>query len=717
MAEDLPFSLQDLCLLEVINDLDSYPVELLSSLPHWLRYRLLNNLPVLDLCRLDHTPVARGVNTEEIWKSLPLPSQFYDENIPWNIPSCIPPGQRVRVPLAHAPFLLEPWVRHGTWYIGRYIVRPSDISNLDVEMAKAFQGIPKQFKSCDYAVVKHGEFLLTDTSRQRCLLKAAFHLLDRLEWIGNSSETYVRECKVIFEWLISSTDHKLLPKDKNQANLWSPLQTTALAKYQGVGGETQATPHRLLPIHTKEDPLELFSLLTQDCSLRPSEIALHGLALAKSVRKRFPDERRRGEFYYLLKEFLQSVVVLGLWGRTNEYDKTTLDDTCKAIIEGAVGDGTNCKLCVLYCREITKDDISIIKTFSPSLYRLPCDPGPPRYQGLSAFELFTSVSLQDLLPHLSALLQQQLMLKVVRLRLASQDNNLADVHKLFGTLSSLFLRPQFQALSIKMQEPVESRTSLLLLKGFLIAPCTHEQQLTYDMWCVHEGIEISGSEIASLDMKGESIPPCAVNHKTLLSCTYDVYRTFLLFPTIRLKDLDLTGKELLVFAQHPDIQISKLRLNLLDETFTDSMTSCDGIKVFLKLPTLIELTVYGGWNSTVCLGLAQGLEEQSKVGGSLCSISLCTNNNSRAIMCSGAEFQVLWGAIFSLPQLNNLELSICGRHMLEAVSRYEQDIYDSWRRVASNCQLKLVKCVYEGDARGSYEYSLLRKVSQYCHTL
>ena len=62
-----PLPLQDLCLLEAINDLDSYPVELLSSLPYWLHYRLLNNLPVLDLCRLDHTPIARGVDIDEIW--------------------------------------------------------------------------------------------------------------------------------------------------------------------------------------------------------------------------------------------------------------------------------------------------------------------------------------------------------------------------------------------------------------------------------------------------------------------------------------------------------------------------------------------------------------------------------------------------------------------------------------------------------------------------
>ena len=469
-----------------------------------------------------------------------------------------------------------------------------------------------------------------------------------------------------------------------------------------------------MQIYNREDPLELFSLLIRDCSLQPSEITLHGLALAKSVRNRFPDEERRKEFYSLLREFLQNVDVLGLWGRTNEYDNTALDDTCKAIIEGVVGDGTSCKLRVLCCREITKDNKSIIEALSPSLCTLPCNPGLPRYQGLSAFELFTFIGLRDLLPYLNALLRQQLMLKVLRLRLGSEGNNPVDVHKLFGTLSSLFLRPQFQALSIKVMEPVESRTSLLLLKGFMTAPCTHEQQLTYDMGSIHPYTEISGSKI---NMNGESVPPCAIHHKTLLSHTYVVYRTLLLFPTIRLKDLDLTGKEMLPFAQHPDLQLSKLRLNLINETFTDSVSSCDEIKVFLSMPTLTELTVYGDWNSAVCLGLAQGLEEQAKIGGSLSSISLCTKTSTRAVTCSGAEFQAMWSALFSMPQLSDLELSIIGRHMLEAVSSYEQEIYESWKRLASGRQLRLIKCVYdvnEGGARDSYEFAHLRRISQYC---
>ena len=68
--ELLPFRLQDLCLLEVINDLESYSVELLSSLPLRTRRRILNNIPVVDLYRLEDTPIAEGVDMEEVWKKV-----------------------------------------------------------------------------------------------------------------------------------------------------------------------------------------------------------------------------------------------------------------------------------------------------------------------------------------------------------------------------------------------------------------------------------------------------------------------------------------------------------------------------------------------------------------------------------------------------------------------------------------------------------------------
>lgn len=70
----LPFPLQDLCLLAVVSHLDSYQVDHLASLPQQMRQRLLNILPALDLCRLEHTSVASGVDIDKIWKSRPAPS-------------------------------------------------------------------------------------------------------------------------------------------------------------------------------------------------------------------------------------------------------------------------------------------------------------------------------------------------------------------------------------------------------------------------------------------------------------------------------------------------------------------------------------------------------------------------------------------------------------------------------------------------------------------
>ena len=71
----IPLSLEDSCLPLLINNLEHYSLELLALLPLRLSYRLLTNLPVLDLCQLERTSVAVGVDLESIWK-LKFP--------PWN---------------------------------------------------------------------------------------------------------------------------------------------------------------------------------------------------------------------------------------------------------------------------------------------------------------------------------------------------------------------------------------------------------------------------------------------------------------------------------------------------------------------------------------------------------------------------------------------------------------------------------------------------------
>ena len=65
----IPLALENCCLAWLVSDLEHYPPELLALLPLRLHYRLLANLPVLDLCQLEHnTSVAEGIDLESIWE-------------------------------------------------------------------------------------------------------------------------------------------------------------------------------------------------------------------------------------------------------------------------------------------------------------------------------------------------------------------------------------------------------------------------------------------------------------------------------------------------------------------------------------------------------------------------------------------------------------------------------------------------------------------------
>ncbi len=64
-------SLEDQCLLHLICHLEEYTPETLASLPLHLRRRLLVNLPALDVCQLEDSAIAEGIDLEvSVWKEL-----------------------------------------------------------------------------------------------------------------------------------------------------------------------------------------------------------------------------------------------------------------------------------------------------------------------------------------------------------------------------------------------------------------------------------------------------------------------------------------------------------------------------------------------------------------------------------------------------------------------------------------------------------------------
>ena len=62
-------SLQDTSFLYILSNVDQYPVELLGLLPlHWRR-ALIEALPPFRLYQLEGTALAKGIETDEVWKS------------------------------------------------------------------------------------------------------------------------------------------------------------------------------------------------------------------------------------------------------------------------------------------------------------------------------------------------------------------------------------------------------------------------------------------------------------------------------------------------------------------------------------------------------------------------------------------------------------------------------------------------------------------------
>ena len=64
-----PAPLQLQCLLYIVGHIDEVPCYILALLPHHIRYELLLMLPVVDICKLEETPVTIDLPLDYMWKA------------------------------------------------------------------------------------------------------------------------------------------------------------------------------------------------------------------------------------------------------------------------------------------------------------------------------------------------------------------------------------------------------------------------------------------------------------------------------------------------------------------------------------------------------------------------------------------------------------------------------------------------------------------------
>ena len=637
----LPFSLQDLCLLVVISDLDSYPEELLASLPLWLRNRLINNLPVLDLCRIENTSVANGVNLQQIWGSRCL-----DLKSKSNPDFQLIVGQREDIPQSLPQF--------------RFQTRSYQPPLFKKELESALEGARCTTMAAsreNYTSMIASDILSSFiNSRVSSTLKQTVHKL-----------ISVRGEQLLVNLLIVSQSQSI--SAQSCFNVWKK-QATALVLEDVITGTTRLnsrplfrriraavnteqekkevflSPERLRSICKNPSALELLSLLGDHCKFQPSSAWIHIEMLSSDVLQNLHSEKLALEnglscnmaWTSVLNQIMGGVEILRL-----QCDTYSNIGVMVSLIESVKSKGSGCQLSHVFCT-------------MPDLFM--------------------------------------------------------DVIKPFLSLFSL---SNFYQLNIEVDNAYPISLSKLI-QGFLTLQCSRKQQLViYVKGKVPAPtITFDESHLAALNLGEATVPPCAVQLKTIKFkvpsvCYSTVYLPLLLqMPTIRLNEITVHGNYLHLCALHPDLQVAKLVIWLVDSKSQLYSIQDDFVSLF-KMPSLQELSINVHSDlsciAEVQVGLTEGLRQRSHCYP-LRKISLDISSSGY----NKERFQRLWDVIFSLPQLEQLEI-VLGEEFTVLTRQFMDVICERWIHVASE-KKQLKSLVFTAPYVNESDFKLISLVAQ-----
>ena len=329
----LPLRLQDFCLLEVINDLNSYPVELLASLPYWLRYRLLVNIPALDLCRLDSTSVASGIDINRLWGIHLKLCEKQNRN------------KHVSQTKTKSSFHLD---LNGYREYYPACIR-SNCTLLERELESAFQDLKREACSSLHS------------AREKCLAEIVSRVLSDTN-ILNNQLTSIQGSHLLQHLLHCESISQRLSYEvwKKQATALitehlSPSYVHPLFRSYCETKSSVLTPHRLASIFDEKDTLWFFSFLVNNCRARPASVNLHIDRLSQQIQHAIYTGRITQDNGLKLSaesdKFLSSMNVLF---RKVEIMKVQCDNYVSigdlvSMIEAATSSGNDSKLKYLFC--------------------------------------------------------------------------------------------------------------------------------------------------------------------------------------------------------------------------------------------------------------------------------------------------------------------------------------------------------------------------------
>jgi hypothetical protein len=635
----LPFFLQDLCLLVVINELDSYPTKQLAALPKWLRYRILSSAPALDLARLESTPVASGVDTDGIWKSrlkssqrgaygrtrLSALSRFFDVD---NHEESSSKGNPFHFDVSgnHRLCSLSQVLRFG--YYG---IHDSDFTQhlvKDLEVSDSKLSVGNQFLF-DLVSDLFTSSNLDDLICQLISIQGNLVLSNLIGASHQDCRNPMRCNQVVWKRQVTALVIKGLDAH-SEAYPYHPYL---------VYGVIQLTPRRLIHFYDQSSPTELLFLIFNSCQLRPFGVNFCIDAVSRSI---MPS---------LCKEMLALDSNLTLPSEDTKY-------------------------------------VSIIHCFLENVVslRLQCDD----YGQISVMVNMVKMAIAN---------GQASNLKHL---ICSMSDLYMDI---IGPLCSLFSLQNFQLLLLDVNKSYPLALNHLL-QAFITAPCPHVQKLILRVRDSQFHLMLKENQLASLDMKGMTIPSCSLKHKVLIfssrnGLTNGLY-LLLQFPVIRLKKLALltSSENFHLCAAHPDLQIIKLEITVdLNMTYTSysrqnpsqkKITLQEDIMSLFQIDSLRKIRISGvdiRESNEVILGLVQGLQGRSHLTPlKKLSLELETHQSYEI-----QDLEALYDAIFSLPELQNLKLILGGGFGdMTRDDHYEEAFYKSWNHKSAGIKLKSI---------------------------
>ena len=630
----LPFFLQDLCLLVVISELDSYPTELLAALPNWLRYRILSCAPALDLARLECTPVANGVDTDGIWKSRLKASERDSRG---RLTSNYFFNDDEESLIKGNPFHFDVSGNHRLRSISQVLrlgyipdISSSDLTNhivkdLEVRDSKLSVGNQFMFEIASDLLTASG---LEDLVRQLVSIQGNLVL-------SNLAGSSHQDCRN--------------PVACNQ-EVWK-RQVTALAvkeidafsyPYYGFGGHNVIwlTPHHLMHFYDKSSPVELLSIIFNSCELRPRGVNFCIDAVSQSILPSLCTEMlaldsnltlpsEDAKYTSIIHCFLENVISLRL--QCDEYSHIGV---MVNMVKIAIAKGQDSNLKHLICTmsdlymDITGPLCSLFSLKNFQLLLLDVN---------KAYPLALNHLLQAFItapcPHV-----QKLIIRVrdSQFQLILKENQLASLDMKDITIPSCSLKHKI--LTFSSRDGLNN--GLYLLLQF---PVIRLKKL-------------------SLLTSSKNFHLCAIH------------------PDLQMTKLEI-NVDVMSFTSHS--RQTPQQKNTLQEDIV-SLFQIDSLQ---KIHISGIIGGIGRESSEVKHGLVQGLQRRSHLTPlKKLSLELEIHHSYE-----GQDFETLCNAIFSLPQLQDLKL-VLGRGFGNMISQnsYEEVLYKSWSHKAARVKLKSI---------------------------